>query len=92
VRGTIAIVVAGVLALLAFETGVHSTHHLASGHAGPPCAVAVATGHLAGVPVDTATVYRVVLASGDITPVDRVQIPAMPQLYVDRSRAPPVST
>lgn len=90
-RAIASLSLAAVLVLLAFETGVHSAHHVSAGDAGPLCAVAAATAHLVGVPIDTATVHRVVLSPCEIAPIDRVQAPALPLLFDDRTRAPPIT-
>ncbi len=50
-RLVIGLVVA--LLTLAFEAGLHSTHHLGDPVRGAECALALATAHLDGAPVDT---------------------------------------
>src|SRR5262245_15186813 len=50
-RRALALTLAVLLALLAFETGLHSVHHLGQADQGAACAVASATPHLAATDV-----------------------------------------
>jgi hypothetical protein len=89
-RRRFAFSLAVVLAVLGFEVGLHSTHHLADPARAARCAVATATLHLDGTPVD---------ASGHEAIVARAPDPAPPGLRVQvlqrrpaphEGRAPPV--
>jgi hypothetical protein len=83
----------GILTVFLFETGVHSVHHIGSRSGDDTvCSVALAAGHLAGAPVETATVNRVVLVSSELAAIERVGAPALRPLSVHRSRAPPFAT
>jgi len=62
-RGAVA-VLAIVLAVLAFEAGLHAAHHLDDESAAAACAVASVTGHLAGV-TDVAVPDGAALSSGE---------------------------
>jgi hypothetical protein len=88
-RRTLAIACTALLLLLAFESGVHSVHHLAD-QPDSQCVVASASAHTGGVAVDTIafgppaetlTAIAVTLAA---SPTSR---PAAPDL----GRAPPIA-
>lgn len=53
-RPAFVVALALLLALLAFETGLHSVHHLAE--PGRPCVVATASAHVAGTVLEAVTV------------------------------------
>jgi hypothetical protein len=60
-RRALAVAFVLVLAVFAFEHGVHSVHHLDDAAAGATCAVASATAQLAGTPVDTSVLCPIAL-------------------------------
>jgi hypothetical protein len=49
------------LGIFAFETGVHSVHHLAEARDASECRVASAASHVTGTPVDTAAAEHLVV-------------------------------
>jgi len=89
-RRAVVLALAGILAGFAFETGVHSAHHLGHEDGAAACAVASATGHLPGAPVETATTDRVVLPSSELPVADRRSILDVHPLGTHRDRTPPI--
>ena len=96
-RRALALAIVLILALFAFENGVHSVHHLndlrhrEDLRSGLTCHVAAATAHLSGTPVDVATHESLVLPS-----YESVVVPAQPDvdarsLSAHQGRAPPLS-
>lgn len=96
-RRALALGIVMILAVLAFENGVHSVHHLndlrhrEDLRSGLTCHVAAATAHLSGTPVDVATHESLVLPS-----YESVVVPAQPDvdarsLSAHQGRAPPLS-
>ena len=89
-RRAVVLALAGILAGFAFETGVHSAHHLGHEDGGAACAVASATGRLPGAPVKTATTDRVMLPSSELPDADRRSTLDVHPLGAHRGRAPPI--
>jgi len=96
-RRALALAIVLILALFAFENGVHSVHHLNDVRhledlrSGLTCHVAAATAHLSGTPVDVATHESLVLPSHE-----SVLVLAQPDvdtrsLSAHQGRAPPLS-
>ena len=96
-RRALALAIVLILALFAFENGVHSVHHLNDVRhledlrSGVTCHVAAATAHLSGTPVDVATHESLVLPSHE-----SVLVLAQPDvdtrsLSAHQGRAPPLS-
>jgi len=96
-RRALALAIVLILAVFAFENGVHSVHHLnALGHhedlrSGMTCHVAAATAHLAGTPVEATTQESLVLPLHE-----RVVVAPQPaadalSLSAHQGRAPPLS-
>ena len=86
------LVIGLVLALLtfAFEAGLHSTHHLGDPVRGAECALALATAHLDGAPVDTVGLAPAVDAAPD-GPLLLAPVPlAARRVPTHEGRAPPV--
>ena len=88
-RRALAIACTALLLLVAFESGIHSVHHLAD-QPGSQCVVASASAHTGGVAVDTVAFERPVetLTAIAITPTaSPTTRPAAPDL----GRAPPAA-
>jgi hypothetical protein len=90
-RRAVALAIVLVLLLFAFETGVHSVHHLNDRQAGAACTVASGTAHVAGTPVDGGASEPLVLV-----PIARLALDARPDLdarslAVHQGRAPPLA-
>jgi hypothetical protein len=89
-RRALAVALILVVAVFAFESGVHSVHHLGDRDRGEHCAIAAASQHVAGTEVD-------VVFGADALPVTP-QLAATNALFErvrligpDQGRAPPVS-
>jgi hypothetical protein len=96
-RRALALAIVLILAVFAFENGVHSVHHLndlrhlEDLRAGLTCHVAAASAHLSGTPVDVPTQECLVLPS-----YERLVVQSQPgvdalSLSAHQGRAPPVS-
>jgi hypothetical protein len=78
------------LSVFAFETGLHSTHHLGAPARAPECAVAAATAHLAGGSVERVSVDPVIVPWLPVQAERRVQAPRRPPASHE-GRAPPAT-
>jgi hypothetical protein len=85
--GLVAGLVAG-LAVLAFETGVHSVHHLGEARS-DVCAVAATATQLAGAPIEASSVEPVLVATPEPLPAVAPISPAGRTHRPDEGRAPP---
>jgi hypothetical protein len=96
-RRALALAIVLILALFAFENGVHSVHHLNDVRhfddlrSGLTCHVAAASAHLSGTPVDATTPESLVLPA-----YERVVVQSQPavdalSLSAHQGRAPPIS-
>ena len=89
-RPALAVALILLVAVFAFESGVHSVHHLGDRDRGEHCALAAASQHLAGAEVDVVMVVetlpltRLLAATDALT--ERVRL-----IGPDQGRAPPVS-
>jgi hypothetical protein len=78
------------LVLGAFETGLHSTHHLARGD-GAKCAVSALSSHTGGVTVNTVAVERPSETITFGTAADPIAVVLSRSLPPDVGRAPPAA-
>jgi hypothetical protein len=96
-RRALALAIVLILALFAFENGVHSVHHLNDLRhlddlrSGLTCHVAAASAHLSGTPVDATTPEYLVLPA-----YERLVVQSQPavdalSLSAHQGRAPPIS-
>jgi hypothetical protein len=96
-RRALALAIVLVLALFAFENGVHSVHHLndlrhlEDLRSRLTCHVAAAMAHLSGTPVDTTTLESLVLPSYEGVVVPTQSAVAARSLSAHQGRAPPRS-
>jgi len=96
-RRALALAIVLILALFAFENGVHSVHHLndlrhlEDLRSGLTCHVAAATAHLSGTPVDATTLESLVLPSYERVVVPVQSVVAARSLSAHQGRAPPLS-
>ena len=96
-RRALALAIVLILALFAFENGVHSVHHLSDPRhledlrSGLTCHVAAATAHLSGTPVDATTPEYLVLPSYERLVVQHQPAVDALSLSAHQGRAPPVS-
>ena len=96
-RRTLALAIVLILALFAFENGVHSVHHLNDLRhsddlrSGLTCHVAAASAHLSGTPVDVATHESLVLPSYESVVVHAQPAVDARSLSAHQGRAPPLS-
>jgi hypothetical protein len=96
-RRALALAIVLILALFAFENGVHSVHHLNDLRhlddlrSGLTCHVAAATAHLSGTPVDATTLESLVLPSYERVVVPTQSVAAARSLSAHQGRAPPLS-
>jgi hypothetical protein len=96
-RRALALAIVLILAVFAFETGVHSVHHLndlrhrEDLRSGLTCHVAAATAHLSGTPVDVATHESLVLPSHESVVVQAQPDVDTRSLSAHLGRAPPLS-
>jgi hypothetical protein len=89
-RHALAIALVVVLAVLAFEAGVHSVHHLGDAQAG--CAIAAVSVHLSGLSVDPPDARLLVTATSDrLALPPPIPVRATP-LAAHESRGPPASS
>jgi len=86
-RRAAALGLAVLLALLAFESGVHAVHHL--NEPGAQCAVASASAHVPGTEVAPLDAGPILLVATDPLPI--VEPSALPARFIrpDEGRAPP---
>lgn len=87
----VALILGSILAVLAFQTGIHSAHHLGSEDDGAACAVASATGHLAWASAEAATAARVGLRPSGRAVVDDRWTLERRLLAAPPGRAPPLA-
>ena len=90
-RRAVALAIVFVLALFAFETGVHSVHHLNDHGSGATCAVASGTAHVTGTLVDGGAGETLVLESLERLVLDSRPNVEIRSLAVHQGRAPPLS-
>jgi hypothetical protein len=96
-RRALALAIVLVLALFAFENGVHSVHHLndlrhlEDLRSGMTCHVAAATAHLSGTPVDATMPEDLVLPSYERLVVQHQPAVDALSLSAHQGRAPPIS-
>ena len=87
-RPALAVALILVVAVFAFESGVHSVHHLGDRDRGEHCALAAASQHLAGAEVDVVVAAQTLPLSRQLaTPsalIERVRL-----IGPDQGRAPP---
>jgi hypothetical protein len=76
------------LAVLAFESGVHSVHHLGDEAGASHCSVASASTHLAGTPEDGPALRLPVLAASGSRPVQIARVADAP-CRCNATRGPP---
>jgi len=96
-RRPLALAIVLILALFAFENGVHSVHHLndlrhqEDLRSGLTCHVAAATAHLSGTAVDVATHESLVLPSYESVVVQAQPDVDARSVSAHQGRAPPLS-
>jgi hypothetical protein len=91
-RRALALAIVLMLGLFAFESGVHSVHHINDPRSGAACLVAVATLHVAGTPVDGTTSEPLILPSSQERLVLQQQLHfETSPLGVHQGRAPPLA-
>ena len=96
-RRALALAIVLILALFAFENGVHSVHHLNDVRhfddlrSGLTCHVAAASAHLSGTPVDATTHESLVLPSYERLVVQHQPAVDALSLSAHQGRAPPIS-
>jgi hypothetical protein len=88
-RRALALALTLILGVLAFESGVHSVHHIGDAQSGATCSVATATAQIAGTPGDDVSPAPPILPSEK-----RVALQQRPNLEafslaVHQGRAPP---
>jgi hypothetical protein len=86
----LALAFVAILTVLAFETALHSVHHLDEPDAGASCPVLTATSHASGVSAPTADLDARPDLAGAIVGVDRAWLLPFCSLRVPEGRAPPV--
>jgi hypothetical protein len=96
-RRALALAIVLILALFAFENGVHSVHHLNEVRhlddlrSGLTCHLAAASAHLSGTPVDATTPEYLVLPSYERLVVQHQPAVDALSLSAHQGRAPPIS-
>ena len=96
-RRALALAIVLILALFAFENGVHSVHHLNDLRhlddlrSGLTCHVAAASAHLSGTPVDATTPESLVLPAYERLVVQSQRVVDALSLSAHQGRAPPIS-
>jgi hypothetical protein len=90
-RRAIALALVLLLAVLCFEDGLHSVHHLGGQAKHVRCAIATATAHLSATAVDTAATADIVLPVVAVTIETSRTDPLARFLCPDQGRAPPSS-
>src|SRR5262245_3824116 len=90
-RRAIALAVVLLLAVFAFEEGLHSVHHLNSQTKLVRCSVAAATAHLAATTVDSAAGHDVILPVATHTTESSQTDPVARFICPDQGRAPPLT-
>jgi hypothetical protein len=89
-RRRLALALAVAFPVLGFEVGVHSVHHLDDpGHASQ-CAVASATAHLHGAPVDTPSPIAPIERTPQLAPIPSDVATPHRSLASHGGRAPPI--
>jgi hypothetical protein len=95
-RRALALAIVLILAVFAFENGLHSVHHLNDPRhpddlrSGAQCSVAAASAQLAGTPADGATQADVVLTSFERVALQQPLSFCLSCLAVHQGRAPPL--
>ena len=87
-RGIIASFVTLALAVLAFETGVHSVHHLGDEAGAARCSVSLASTHLAGTPEEGPGLRVPVVAPVELSPF-RITPVVIAPFRCEAPRGPP---
>lgn len=90
-RRAVTLAIVFVLVLFAFDTGVHSVHHLNDREAGATCAVALGTAHVAATPVDGGTSEPVIPVSLERLVLEARSNVEGVSLAVRQGRAPPLA-
>jgi hypothetical protein len=90
-RRALALATVLILGLFAFESGVHSVHHLNNPQSRAACSVAAATVHVAGTPVDGMLPEPVVLPSQEWLVLQQPPNFEALSLAVHQGRAPPLA-
>jgi hypothetical protein len=90
-RRRLALALVLALLTLAFEAGLHSTHHLGDPVRAAECALAFATAHLDGAPVDAVSLAPAVDPAPDGPPLAAPAPPAAGRAAPHEGRAPPAS-
>ena len=89
-RRALAMALILVVAVFAFESGVHSVHHLGDRDRGEHCALAAASQHLAGAEVEVVVVAKTLPLTRQLAATDAL-IERVRLIGPDQGRAPPVS-
>ena len=89
-RRILALAFVAILTVLAFETALHSVHHLDEPDAGASCPVLTATSQLTGVTAPVADLSVHSEASGPPVGIDLAWLLPFCSLRVPEGRAPPV--
>lgn len=90
-RRGLAVVLAAVLAIIAFETGLHSVHHLGERHDPAPCAVASASIHVVAAEPGAAAFDLPTSPAFERPHPQSWMAPIPPALDPHESRGPPAS-
>jgi len=88
-RRVLALAFVAILTVLAFETALHSVHHLDEPGAGASCPVLTAGSQLNGVAAPVADLTVRADAAGPVVAVDRAWLLPFCALRVPEGRAPP---
>lgn len=91
-RQPLVLALALLLAIFAFEDGLHSVHHGFDAKQYDQCTVAAASAHLSAVSVDGIFEASVVLVATERTADSEPAAPSIRQLEPDQGRAPPLAT
>jgi hypothetical protein len=91
-RRAIALAVVLLLAVLCFEDGLHSVHHLTGQAKAVRCAIATATAHLTATAVDSVATTDIVLPVVPVAVEIAQTDPVARFLCPDQGRAPPSPT
>jgi hypothetical protein len=89
-RATVAAALVLLLAVLAFETGVHSVHHLGDPGRGEACAIAATSQHLSGIGVEVVVVGHAPAMRDVAPPADAPALAPCRPPSPHEDRAPPV--
>jgi hypothetical protein len=87
-RRALALSLVLIVSVFAFESGVHSVHHLVDGDRGESCAVASASQHIAGTEVDAVLGVEALPQARQLAATDAL-IERVRLIGPDQGRAPP---